>query len=101
MKFNLRIFITFIFIIFLAQGHSQDSINQYEALRLKNELGFQKSYRVLKTTFKSLEGFQTIAAQNLGITALPTNFLIDSTGKIIAANIHGEELKNKIEELFK
>ncbi len=59
MKFNLRIFITFIFIIFLAQGHSQDSINQYEALRLKNELGFQKSYRVLKTTFKSLEGFQT------------------------------------------
>ena len=59
MKFNLRIFITFIFIIFLAQGYSQDSINQYKALRLKNELGFQKSYRVLKTTFKSLEGFQT------------------------------------------
>ena len=59
MKFNLRIFIIFIFIIFLAQGHSQDSINQYKALRLKNELGFQKSYRVLKTTFKSLEGFQT------------------------------------------
>ena len=59
MKFNLRTFITFIFIIFLAEGHSQDSINQYKALRLKNELGFQKSYRVLKTTFKSLEGFQT------------------------------------------
>jgi len=59
MKFNLRTFITFIFIIFLAEVHSQDSINQYKALRLKNELGFQKSYRVLKTTFKSLEGFQT------------------------------------------
>ena len=59
MKFNLHIFIIFIFIIFLAQGYSQDSINQYKALRLKNELGFQKSYRVLKTTFKSLEGFQT------------------------------------------
>ena len=59
MKFNLRIFTIFIFVIFLAQGHSQDSINQYKALRLKNELAFQKSYRVLKTTFKSLEGFQT------------------------------------------
>ena len=59
MKFNLRTFITFIFTIFLAEVHSQDSINQYKALRLKNELGFQKSYRVLKTTFKSLEGFQT------------------------------------------
>ena len=40
-------------------GQTKDSINQYQALRLKNELGFQKSYRVLKTTFKSLEGFQT------------------------------------------
>jgi hypothetical protein len=59
MKFNLRTFITFIFTIFLAEVHSQDSINQYKALRLKNELGFQKSFRVLKTTLKSLEGFQT------------------------------------------
>ena len=40
-------------------GQTRDSINQYKALRLKNELGFQKSYRILKTTFKSLEGFQT------------------------------------------
>ena len=40
-------------------GQTQDSINQYKALRLKKELGFQKSYRVLETTFKSLEGFQT------------------------------------------
>ena len=40
-------------------GQTKDSINQYKALRLKNELGFQKSYRILKTTFKSLEGFQT------------------------------------------
>ena len=41
------------------QGYSQDSLNQFEALRFKNELGLQKPYRVLKTTFKSLEGFQT------------------------------------------
>jgi len=41
-----------------AQGHSQDSINKYEPLRLKEELGLNKRYRVLKTTFKSLDGFQ-------------------------------------------
>ena len=41
-----------------AQGHFQDSINKYEPLRLKEELGFNKRYRVLKTTFKSLDGFQ-------------------------------------------
>ena len=38
---------------------AQEKINQYEALRLKNNLGFQKPYRVLETTFKSLEGFQS------------------------------------------
>jgi len=48
----------------------------------------------------SLEGFKTKVAQNLGITALPTNFLIDSNGKIIATNIHGNELKKKIIDLF-
>lgn len=42
-----------------AQGYTQDSMNQYEALRFKEELGFQNPYRILKTTFKSLEGFQT------------------------------------------
>ena len=41
-----------------AQGHFQDSINKYEPLRLKEELGFNKRYRVLKTKFKSLDGFQ-------------------------------------------
>ena len=59
MKLNLKICMIFVFIMLSLQGYSQDSINQFEALRLKNELGFQKPYRVLKTTFKSLEGFQT------------------------------------------
>ena len=58
MKLNLDIFVIFLFSIVLIQGHSQDSINQYKALRLKKELGLQKPYRVLKTTFKSLDGFQ-------------------------------------------
>ena len=59
MKLNIKIFILLIFTMLLHQGYSQDSIIKYEALRLKNELGFQKPYRTLKTTFKSIEGFQT------------------------------------------
>ena len=43
----------------LYNGYSQDSTIQHEALRFKDELGFQKPYRTLKTTFKNLEGFQT------------------------------------------
>ena len=46
MKLNLKICMIFVFIMLSLQGYSQDSINQFEALRLK-------------TTFKSLEGFQT------------------------------------------
>jgi thiol-disulfide isomerase/thioredoxin len=46
------------------------------------------------------EGFDTPIAIEYGITALPTNFLVDSNGKIIAVNIHGKNLKEKITALF-
>ena len=59
MKLNIKTFIVLIFTAVLYNGYSQDSIIQYEALRFKDELGFQKPYRTLKTTFKNLEGFQT------------------------------------------
>ena len=59
MKLNIKIYIVLIFTTILSKVYSQDSIIQYEALRFKEELGFQKPYRTLKTTFKSLEGFQT------------------------------------------
>ena len=59
MKLNIKTFIVLSFTLVLSKGYSQDSIIQHEALRFKDELGFQKPYRTLKTTFKSLEGFQT------------------------------------------
>jgi thiol-disulfide isomerase/thioredoxin len=48
----------------------------------------------------TVEGFKTPVAIEYGITALPTNFIIDAEGKIIASNIHGEHLKKFIESLF-
>lgn len=48
----------------------------------------------------TIEGFNTPVAIEYNITALPTNFLIDINGKIIAVNIHGKELKEKITELL-
>ncbi|SDX60901.1 Thiol-disulfide isomerase or thioredoxin [Lutibacter oricola] len=48
----------------------------------------------------NLKGFKTSIAKEYGITALPTNYLIDSSGKIIAVDIHGKKLKQKIEELL-
>jgi thiol-disulfide isomerase/thioredoxin len=52
------------------------------------------------TNVSTSEGFRTPVAQEYGITALPTNFLINSNGEIIAVNIHGKELKEKITSLF-
>ncbi len=48
----------------------------------------------------TIEGFNTPVSLAYGITALPTNFLINSTGKIIAVNIHGTALEEKITKLF-
>jgi len=48
----------------------------------------------------TVEGFNTPISIEYGITALPTNFLIDSTGEIVAVNIHGEALKEKLKTLF-
>ena len=52
------------------------------------------------TEVSTVEGFKSKVSVEYGITSLPTNFLIDASGKIIAVNIHGKELKEKIDELF-
>ena len=42
------------------------------------------------------------APKQYAITAIPSNFLIDcSTGKIIAKNLRGDNLENKLNELLK
>ena len=40
------------------------------------------------------------AVEDYNVTALPTNFLIDPNGKIIAIDIFGEDLPNKLIEIF-
>ncbi|WPQ61482.1 AhpC/TSA family protein [Chitinophaga sancti] len=51
------------------------------------------------TQVSELKGFEGNAAKLYGITAIPSNFLIDPTGKIIAKNLRGEALEKKLEEL--
>jgi thiol-disulfide isomerase/thioredoxin len=48
----------------------------------------------------TLEGFETPATFEYAVTALPAKFIIDADGKIVAKNLHGEELRKKVEELF-
>lgn len=45
-------------------------------------------------------GFSSAYIKSFGIYALPANFLIDETDKIIAKNLRGDELYKKISELL-
>lgn len=48
-----------------------------------------------------LKGFENKAAVQYGIRAIPQNFLIDPSGKIIASNLRGEKLEEALSKLIK
>lgn len=48
----------------------------------------------------TLEYFNNPAAEPYAVQAIPTNFLIDSDGRIVAHNLRGDDLYNKIKELL-
>jgi peroxiredoxin len=47
-----------------------------------------------------LQYWKSKTAELYVVRAIPQNFLIDPNGKIIAKNLRGEDLKNKLEEIF-
>ena len=48
-----------------------------------------------------LESFKNSAAEDYVVESIPTNFLIDcSNGEIVAKNLRGEKLVEKLAELF-
>ena len=49
----------------------------------------------------SFEGLKSEVAYKFGVNALPTNFIIDKEGSIIAKNIHGEHLNATVKSLFR
>ena len=46
------------------------------------------------------KGFYSPIAEKYGLDQIPTSFLLDKTGKIIAVDLEGEGLENKIKELL-
>lgn len=48
-----------------------------------------------------LRGFENEAAKRYVVQAIPQNFLIDPTGKIVAVNLRGEELQATLAQLLK
>jgi thiol-disulfide isomerase/thioredoxin len=48
-----------------------------------------------------LAGWNSVAGAAYGVKSIPQSFLIDPTGKIIAKNLRGEALANKLAEVLK
>jgi thiol-disulfide isomerase/thioredoxin len=48
----------------------------------------------------TFQQFESPVAFQYAVTALPANVLIDNSGKVIARDLHGDELKNRIQKLF-
>jgi thiol-disulfide isomerase/thioredoxin len=52
------------------------------------------------TNVSTFQEFETPVTFDYAVTSLPANVLIDNTGKVIAKNLHGNELKTAVEKLF-
>lgn len=53
------------------------------------------------THVSDLKFWQSAAAQLYGVNAIPATFLLDKDGKIIAKNLRGPELEQKLDEILK
>ena len=61
-----------------------------------------KAIRKDKLTYTQVidsDGWLSKVAEQYYVDALPTNFLLDKTGKIVAINIEGKELFDKVKSL--
>ncbi len=52
------------------------------------------------TQVSDLKGWNNVVAQQYGIKAVPANFLVSPEGKIIALDLRGEKLTEKLAEIF-
>ena len=62
-------------------------------------VGMQDFSHFVGVDFSTGKMYQDIEA--LGFKSIPQNYLLDRNGKIIAINIHGEDLIKKLDELIK
>jgi peroxiredoxin len=48
-----------------------------------------------------LKGWESVAARDYAVNSIPANFLVDPDGKIIARDLHGEDLQATLEGILK
>ncbi len=69
----------------------------------RNRKAWQKAIEQDNLTWEyhvsDLQGWRSEGAATYGVSQIPTNFLLNGKGKIIAKNLHGKQLHMKIDQL--
>ncbi|MBK8608843.1 MAG: TlpA family protein disulfide reductase [Chitinophagaceae bacterium] len=65
----------------------------------ENWLKAVKKDKLTYTQVLDLEGWNSKVAEQFFVDALPTNFLLDRSGKIVAINLEGKELFDAVKQL--
>lgn len=90
----------------LVATYAEFKDNNFEILGVSFDRDMENWTKAIKEdnlTWKHISDLQhwnNGAALVYGIKAIPQNVLIDPDGIIIARNLHGEDLKNKLREIF-
>ena len=61
----------------------------------------EKDSLVWDNHVSDLKGWQSVPAAQYGVMSIPSNFLIDGNGIILATNLRGSFLDNKLKEFLK
>lgn len=56
--------------------------------------------KLIWTQVSNLKEMKDPIALQYGVTQIPTTFLLDEKGKVIAIDLRGDDLKSKIKELL-
>lgn len=91
----------------LVKTYAEFSGENFEILGVSFDRKHEDWVKAIKTdklTWKhvsDLQNWQNAAGTLYGVRSIPQNVLVDPEGIIVARNIHGEELDNKLRELLK
>ena len=97
------------------RGENPNVVGAYERFKNKNFTVFSVSLdnnkdawtKAIKddglvwTHVSDLKGWSSAASAAYGVQSIPTNFLIDPNGKIIARNLRGNQLEETLQEILK
>ena len=84
--------------------HRQNGFEVFAVSLDKSEVRWKKAIEQLDLNWinaSDLNGYTNAASIAYGVNAIPHNFLIDSTGKIIGRNLRGDKLDSELNKIFK